>query len=134
MYIEQALFSKLDGTSAITALVGHRIEYIRARQDVKSPYIVFQKISDIPKAKTLDGASPLQEARFQISVFASSYKTCKDIADAIQTAIDGFKGTMGGTGGVSVGDCAHDNDNDLPYDEPTQLFGIEADYLIIYTR
>jgi hypothetical protein len=133
MYIEQALLTKLTGTAALTALVGERIELVRPRQDIEAPYIALQKISDV-HGKVFAAPEKLQTARFQLSIFASTYKACKDIADAVQTAIDGFTGTMGGAGGLSVGDCWHDGETDLPYDSELNLYGLAVDYLISYTR
>ncbi len=132
MYIENGFYLELTETSAVTALVGIRIYYVKAPQDAVAPYVVIQEISNTHDSFH-SGANPLQHCRMQISIFDTTYKSCKAIADAIQTGMDGFSGVMG-TGGPPVGGCFHDMDNDLPYDDDTGLYGIAVDYIIHYTR
>ncbi len=134
MYIQNALKTKLAGTSAITALVSNRIYYFDdVPQDVKNPYVVCQTISNVPQI-AIDGAAGLNACRIQISIFDTNYKSCLDIESAIKTAINGFKGTMGGAGGVCVGLCVKDDSNDIEVTDNTiELCGIAVDYIIHYS-
>ncbi len=131
MYIENGFYLELTETAAVTTLIGKRIYYNKAPQDAVVPYVILQTISN-----NHDGlfSSPdsLKHCRMQISIFDTTYKSCRDIAGAIQTGIDGFSGVMG-TGGPSVGGCFHNIESDIPYDDDAQLYGITVDYMIHYS-
>lgn len=128
MQIEQALMTYLLAQTGITDLVGERIDFIMASQEVAKPYIVITKI-DSPRLHSHDGGDHLAHPRFQLSVFSTSYKESKEIAAALQTVLQGYKGTMGGAGGVAVGAVIYEDETDL-YEESTQLFHIACDYII----
>lgn len=128
MIIEQALHDKLGAAAALTALIGTRLYYVRALQDVDSPYVVLQKISAV-REHAHDGPLGMVVARFQVSIFAETYKQCKDIAVEVQTALDGFTGTMGGAGGVYVGRTTYENEIDF-WDENVSLFQLAVDYIL----
>jgi len=128
MQIEQAVLTELLADSGVTDLVGERIYYVKAPQDVGKPYVVFFKAS-APREYSHDGASRLARPRFQFSCFATTYYEAKQIAEAIRAAIEAFSGTMGGDGGVEVGSCVCLNESDI-YEENTQLFHLAIDYLI----
>jgi len=128
MTIEQALHTKLAGTAALTALVGERIYFRKAPQDVLKPYLVFFKVS-APREHSHDGASGLAVTRWQFSTFAETYKGAKDVTQQIQAALQGFSGVMGGDGGVFIGASLYVDENDY-YESDSRLFHIAADYRI----
>lgn len=128
MRIEQALKKYLEAQSGLTALVGERIDYVRAPQDVAAPYLVFFKVSG-PRVHSHDGVSDLANPRFQFSCFAGTYYEAKQVAEQVQTALDAYSGTMGGAGGVSVGACFYENETDI-YETDANLFHVAVDYLI----
>jgi len=129
--IENALQYTLANTAGVSNLVGSRIYYVKAPQDVVKPYVVIQKISAI-RFYAYSGESGLDDTRVQISIFATTYASCKAIAAAIQTAISAFVGTMGGAGGVYVGACFYDNEVDLPFDDTLKLYGLALDYKLLH--
>jgi len=128
MKIEQAILKELLADSGITALIGERLHYVKAPQDVAKPYVVLLKASG-PREYSHDGASELARPRFQFSCFATTYYQAKQIAEAIRSVIEAFSGTMGGDGGVEVGSCFYINESDI-YEEDTRLFHVAVDYLI----
>ena len=128
MKIEQAIKRELLADSGITSLIGERLYYVKAPQNVTKPYVVFFKASG-PREYSHDGASKLARPRFQFSCFATTYDQAKQIAEAIRAAIEAFSGTMGGAGGVEVGSCFCINESDI-YEEDTRLFHVAVDYLI----
>lgn len=115
--------------SGVTALVADRIHFGKAPQDVASPYIVISKISG-PREKSHDGPVGLAHPRFQLSAFAITYGVAKAVIAALQAALDGYKGMMGGDDGVFVGGAFYDDENDLDPGDGTGLFGVGADYII----
>jgi len=126
MLIEQGLMTYLLAQTGITSYVGERIYFVRAEQDVITPYIVITKISGV-REHSHDGSSELAHPRFQITVFSTTYSSCKTIASAIQTALQGYTGTMGSE--VTVQAVFYENETDL-YESDTDLFSVITDYII----
>lgn len=107
MIIEQALFVELKTAAGITALVGTRVYPLILPQNAAFPAITFQKVSG-SRSHSQSGPSNLAHPRFQISCWAkgdTAYPDAKGLAAQVRQAIDGFKGTMGGAGGVDVQSC-----------------------------
>jgi hypothetical protein len=127
--IEQALMTKLNTIAALTTITSTRIYFVKAPQDVAKPYVAVQKISGV-RSHSHEGADGLVESRFQLSCFSTTYKQCKDMVEAIRGGLDGAKGFWGT---VLVGHCFYDNETDL-FDDDLALFGIAADYMILYTE
>ncbi len=138
MLIETALMTFLLAQSSVTSLLGSDdndepyIHFARAPQEVEAPYIVISKI-DAPRDYTHDGASSLARPRFQLSIFAAKYSTCKAIAAAVQAALNGFScpGLMGGESGVTVQAIFYDDETDLDQGE-YGLYGVACDYIITH--
>jgi hypothetical protein len=128
MIIEQAIHDELLDTSAVTALVGQNIFYVKAPQDVVAPYVVITKITS-PRSHTHDGADGLCETLMQISIFTQTYYEGKQIAVQVQAVLDSYQGTMGGDSGVIVNSCFYENEVDL-YEEGQELHHLACDYRI----
>lgn len=131
MIFEQALMTYLLAQSGITDLLGTHddspcIFFARAPQDVEQPYIIVLKVAG-PRLHSHDGGSGLANPQFQFSIFASSYGTAKEIAAAVQTALQGYSGTMGGESGVAVNGIYYLNEVDQ-YENETELHHIAVDY------
>ena len=126
MLIEQAILTALKADSTLTALTGSRIYYVIAPQIVTTPYLVFFKVSGV-RVSSHDGGSGLVDARFQFSCFGETYKACKDMTVAIQGLLEGFSGTLGGTGGVVVGGCYYLDEQDF-YEGDSKLYHVAVDY------
>ena len=132
MYIEQALMTYLNDQAVLTALLPGGIHFVKARQDTYMPYLCIHKISDVPE-HAHDGNANLNEARFQLSAFAETYKEIKDINSALKDALDHFTGVMGGDGGCYISRCFLDSESDN-YEDSTELFYSPVDYLIQYSE
>jgi len=128
MHIETALKAYLKAQSGITDICGQRIYFASAPQSVIAPYLVLSKISS-PRSMTHDGPDGMTDARFQLSAFAKKYGDAKELIVAVQDALSGYKGTMGGEGGIVVACCTYDDETDLDPGEQG-LFGVAADYII----
>lgn len=133
MYIRQAIYNELISDSGVSALVGTRIYQAGdVPQDVSQPYIVIQKISDIP-TNAHDGYCSLRESRFQITAFDQSILEVEAVNAAVFTCLNGFIGVMGGSGGVTVGRCLSDGDVDM-YDSDYDIHYCPHDFLIAYNE
>lgn len=125
--IEQGLVTYLLAQSGITDYVSDRIFPVKADQDVDTPYMVYAKTSD-PREHSHDGNSHLGKATFEIAVFSDTYKECKDVAAALQTALQGYTGLMGS---VDVRNVIYVDETD-GYDDDLDLFGVVTTYKIWY--
>ena len=76
----------LQSRTALTALVGQRIYYVNAPQDVQPPYVVFFKVS-ATRVRSLTASSHFVNSRFQFSIFSETYYEAKQIAEHIQLAL-----------------------------------------------
>lgn len=130
MYIELAILTELGNASALTALVSNRIYYVRAPQNVTTPYIVFFKVSSI-RNHSHDGSSHLAVSRFQFSIFADTYKECKDIAVQIQSSLQGKSGNVGDSPYVAVGSIFYLDETDM-YETDTGLYHVAVDYEVTH--
>jgi hypothetical protein len=132
MYVEHALLKHLLAQSALAALVGEKIYYVNAPQEVANPYIVFFKVSAV-RETSLTGTSHLVNSRFQFSIFSETYYQAKQIAEQIQLALqDKNNEVIGGTGGVRVS-IQYDNEQDL-YEPEAGLYHVPVEYLIYYNE
>jgi len=130
--IETALMTFLLAQSGITDLVSDRIYFVIAPQETEKPYMVVTKV-DGPRSHSHEGSSHLAHPRFQFSVFATKYSDAKNVIAALQTALDGYSGTMGGESGVKVGAALYEDENDF-YETDTKLHHVAADYIIWHSE
>lgn len=68
--------------------VGSRVHPLVAPQNTQTPYITYQRISSLDTG-AIDGTKSLDMARFQIKVFAKTYKESVMISEAVKTAMSG---------------------------------------------
>ena len=132
MIIENALRAELLLQAGLTALVGTKIYYVNAPQDVEAPYIVFSKVSEV-RGVSLDGTGGAVNARVQFSIFADTYYETKLIAAQIKTALHGkCQELIGGVGGVNVS-IQYEDEVDL-YGSDSLAFHCAADYFIQFNE
>lgn len=68
--------------------VGDKVFPLVAPQKTTAPYITFQRISSLDTG-TIGGTESLDMGRFQIKVFAKTYKESVVVAEAVKTAMSG---------------------------------------------
>jgi hypothetical protein len=129
MHIEEAIETHLKGTTGLTDLVSQRVYDLGAVPGSPTlPYVVYSKTSGL-RDQTHDGASGLANPHFDISSYDDSYTGSKDVAVQVQQAVQGFSGTMGGGGGVSVGSFLYVDEVDS-YDSANSLYQVSAEYAV----
>lgn len=136
MRMDEALYSYLSTHAGLSALVGTRIYPVKLPQNVSLPAVTYQKISGhrVHAMQTDPGyASP----RFQISCWAvdsateSGYDIVKAVAEQARAALQDYRGTMGGAGGVVVDAVFLDDENDFYEDAARQgVFHVAQEYII----
>ena len=132
MSIEANLISYLLLESGISALVSNRIypEKLPAQttaQPTSFPAITCLLV-DEPVMTTYTNDQWFK-ARIQIDAWGSSYKSAHTVADAIHTALQGFRGNLGDN---KVGGVFRQRRNDAS--EPDiELMRVSQDYMINYS-
>jgi hypothetical protein len=127
--IEQALLTELVTVTGLTDLINDKLYYVKALQDVEEPYVVFFKVS-ATREHTLDGAAGLATARFQFSIFSTTYQEAKQIAGYIQLALQGMNKVIGGAGGIYA-NILYDNEQDLTEDE---VYHIAQEFIVMHNE
>jgi len=92
--IETAINEILRTDTAIQALVGTRIYYVRSPQSADYPNITFQRRST-QRNRHLGGPSGVSRATFQIDCWATTQKVARQLADFVRLRIDDFGGVAG---------------------------------------
>lgn len=123
--IESELRTHLLTESTITSLVGARIYPVLLPQAPTFPAMTYQRVSG-SRVQSLTGPSGMAHPRFQIDCWAQTYDGAKELAAAVMTELDGYRGTMGDTrvGGVIVY-----GDRDI-YEPDVEIFRVTIDITI----
>ena len=95
-----ALRTHLLANEAVAALVSD-VWKMRLPQGTTLPALFFQRVGgEIWEHQ--GAAAGVASARYQLSCCAATYGAARSLADAVREALDGYRGTMGGDGGVTV--------------------------------
>lgn len=81
-----------------------------APENTAIPYIVFFPVSNIP-ASNASGASTLDDIRYQVSVFATTFREMETLVAAVRSSLDEYKGT---SNGVTIERCSFIGENYIP--------------------
>ncbi len=131
MIIEQALLDELSSASAVSALVGDRIYYDVAPQDITYPYITMHTLTQ-QRDQTHQGPSGLVRAVIQFSIWSAKYVQSKTIAAAIAGVIDGWQATT--MQSTYVGECSSIDESDNGYNHDTKTHHLSVDYRVWYNE
>ena len=101
MIIEEALSAYLLAHASVAALAGTRGYPNVVPQEVALPNWAYQRISG-PELMDHGGNAKLESGRFQFTCHGDEYRDAKNLARAIRAALRGYRGLMGGAGGVNV--------------------------------
>lgn len=128
MNIGEALYAYLKVDVDLSALISTRIYSLTLPQNCTMPAVTYRQISG-PRVHTMGSDPGLTHPRFQFSCWGSSYGSAKDVARKLQAALQDYKGTMGGGGGVVVQASLLENELDI-YDPDTKLYCVPLDFII----
>ena len=134
MSIAKAIYTLIDGVSGEAS-----IYHLHASQDAAPPYIVFQRV-DRTILRSINRPSGVEQAEFQIDVYATDYPTAESLSDQIQTLLDGYRGTVqygeeSPVSEIKIGGISLLSGLDLPdrTDQPF-LYRVSTTYLITYHK
>jgi len=133
MTIEQVVADRLEGTPAVTDLVGTRIYQLKLKQNTAFPAIRVQEIDDL-HGHHLRGVDTPAHARVQVDSYGSEtgtdpYVTVQNVAAAVAAALDGERFTSAGVRVTGVF-----QDTRVTEQEPgtTPLIRVRQDFRIVY--
>jgi hypothetical protein len=129
--LRPALRKHLLDDPAIAATVGARIYPMVLPQGIVATSIVYTRVSGVGD-HTMQGASGLNQPRYQIDAWSGTLDGAFNLADAIKERLDGFAGT------VTYGDPAQSvviqgaffADEREDYDTGSKLYRVSRDYMI----
>ena len=127
-------YNILANNAALGSYVSDRINPLRIPQGSAFPAIAYNLVSIIP-TPTKSGHSRTDFARVQVSIFAPTYQSCSEVADAVRTAFEVVT-LPGEFNTVFVQTIEFDGQQELTDDEAdfAGVYQISQDYLINYTR
>ena len=135
MELGEALYSKLSGTTDLTALVSTRIYPRVAPQNAAFPYVIFFQVSN-PGMHAMGNDPNIQAPRWQVSSWADSYSSVRSVAKQVKAALKDYTGTMGGSSGIEVQRIFYENEVDMVDIDPETnepIYHIAQDYIIWFS-
>ncbi len=124
MSFEADLYSRLSGDSEVVTLVDTRIYPLVAPQGTSRPYCVYLTLSK-PNTYSHSGFGEISQIKIQVSCYADTYQTAKDVANAVTAALKTWPGSQGAQA------VFRSNEHDL-YDKDNNLYHVPVEFLIIY--
>ena len=121
--IDEAVRSILAANAGVSALVGTRIYPAVLPLDCTLPALSFSKISNA--YKQIAGVP-----RFQISCWTEDYLQCQTLKQAVETALDGYSGTVGT---ITIIRIIPLDAPDL-YEQEPGVYHIPYDFKVIYRK
>lgn len=116
--IESDVQTVLLAASAVTALVGTRIAAGMLPEGELRPYVTYSLITG-ERIPSMTDSGLMRHARIQLDCWSPSYKESKQIALAVEAAIEAS----------ALFDCVFITDQDL-YDNETKLHRVVVDYSV----
>lgn len=96
------------------------------------PAVTVQLVSSVDAAETQQGHSGLERARYQITVWSGCGRKMGQLQKEILHAFKGYRGIMGGPGGIEVQRCAHANMTDLGREPGRNAYKRALDFYFLY--
>jgi hypothetical protein len=132
MSIEAGLSTYMLQNAGIALYVSSRVYPERLPETTSEantlmPCITYSLVSE-NDAQTHDNQN-WYTARIQIDVWAASYKNAHDTADAVHSALQGYRGSWAGN---TIGGVFRKRKNDLPAPD-VKLHRVSMDYMINYS-
>ena len=126
--LEESIYKHLAATAGVTGLVSTRIYPVIAPQGESLPYIVYQKIVEIP-VHAMSADPEIRNRRYQFTILAETYSSVSAISIQVKSALQDYQtsisGLLGdGTSGASVQRIFFEAETDLHDLEPKTMDNI----------
>lgn len=89
--MEEAFAALLLNDTAVSALVGQRVNYLKHPQGQPYPAIVLNVIDD-GAGYTLEGEDGLDQGRVQVDCYADDYASAKTLSRTVRAVLSGYRG------------------------------------------
>jgi hypothetical protein len=96
---EQVLRGRLIQDAAVVALLASRVYPVIAPSSAALPFVTYRR-TGITRAMTLGGPAGTPNVFVDFAVFAATYETVRELADAMRKSLDGWSGNAYG---VTIG-------------------------------
>lgn len=93
---EAVLRSALIANATVSGLIGTRIYPVLAPAVAQLPLVTWRR-SGIARSQTLGAPMGVPQVSVEYSIFAATYETAREIADAMRVTLDGYGGTVDNT-------------------------------------
>lgn len=94
MSVAEDFVTFLDAQSTVTAIVGGRIQQAVADIRLSLPYICFRRRGRVENLTT-DGVGGMVETQLDVECRGATLDAAEDLADVVNTALNGYRGTWG---------------------------------------
>ena len=134
MTLAAALYAHLTADAPLTALVSNRVYPVTIPQANENAAVqpeVAYALIDRAHEYTI-GAKALVLDTWSFVSVAADYDTAHQVNDALIAALDRYRGTMGGVGGVAVQTVQIMTSQDMVEDVELGLFIVKTDFEIVY--
>lgn len=101
MLIEEAIRAHLIADAGVAAIAAGRIYPEALPQEPVYPAIVYHRVGT-GRSIHMGGADGLADARFQFDCWGRTFAESRQLSEQVRLAFVGFRGSMGGVGGVEV--------------------------------
>lgn len=132
MSMETDLVARLLADEDVSALIDDRLSPGFLPPGESYPAMTYLLVSN-GQVRNTQGSEGMEQARYQINCWASTYKQAKELAAAVKACLDNFRGEMGDTAVHAIfwldEADASDSGPDIDADVPR---GIRQDYQIRY--
>lgn len=134
MTLAAALYAHLTGTVGLAALVGTRVYPVQAPQADENaaiqPFVAYALVDRVFEYPM--GAKVMTMDTWSFVAVASTYDDAHAVNDALIAALDRYRGTMGGAGGVSVQTATILGSKDLLDEAELGLYLVGTQFEIVY--
>lgn len=93
---EAVLRSALVGNATVATLIGSHIYPVLAPATAPLPLVTWRRTS-ISRSQTLSAPMGVPQVTVEYQIYAGTYETAREIADAMRLVLDGYGGTVDNT-------------------------------------
>lgn len=130
MAIEEAVYSILTGTPAVSQVVGTRIYPTQAPADAAFPLCVYQE-AEQQFVMTYEGPRTTSRYVMDLTCWSDSYASAKLAARRIKTALNGYRGRTLDTRILGIFDQTESDDSEIPqHGDERGLFAVSMSLLV----
>jgi len=115
MAVEQGIYELVNADTSIDAL-SNGVYWILAPKGVAVPYIVLSRVATTD-VYTMNGATGMRSALFQVDCYATDYYTSRSIALAVRQLLESYRGNLPDVNSTAVAAVLTEKDWDMPYEE-----------------